>query len=173
MSDPWNSAWEEAAASCPPSVAVHCTLELWHISFDVPVRAVTGVADDMNLTLEVGAPRNSGESVTFKAIPFRADFPEVGERMPPQIKVTIDNAARELAPYIDGAINYRGDLVALYREWRSDDLTAPCYGPVEFIIKKVTVVGESVVGVAQIANLANRRFPKKNYTLAEFPSLLP
>lgn len=173
MSNPWNFAWEEAGASCPPSITTFPTLELWHVSFDQPVRAVTGVADDMSFTMEVGAPRNSGETVIFKAIPFRADFPEVAERTPPQIKVTIDNVAREVAPALDNAINYRGDLSALYREYRSDDISEPCYGPVEFIIKKVTVVGASITGMAQIVNLANRRFPRKNYTLVEFPSLLP
>lgn len=173
MSDPWNAAWEEAVASAPPSVVTYYTLELWHVSFDVPVRAVTGVADDMEFMLEVGAPRNSGETVTFKAIPFRADFPEVGERTPPQIKVTIDNVARELAPKIEAALGYRADMEALYREYRSDDLSAPCYGPVAFTVKNVAVSGSSVTGVARIANLANRRFPRKNYTLAEFPSLSP
>lgn len=173
MSDPWTAAWEEAAASCPPSVTVLSTLELWHISFAQPVRAVAGLVEDMVLTLEAGAPRNSGEPVLFKAIPFRADWPEVAERTAPTTRVTIDNVARELAPVLENALGYRGDLVALYREWRSDDLTAPCYGPVEFVVKKVTVTGAAVVGHAQIADLSNRKFPNKAYTLTEFPSLLP
>lgn len=173
MSAPWNAAWEEAVASVRPDLIVYATLELWHPSFSVPVRAVTGVYSNMNFTLEGGAPRNGGQSVTFSAIPFRADWPEVSERTPPQIKVTIDNVARELAPVLEGALAYRGDLQALYREYRSDQLTAPCYGPITLVVKKVTVTGASVIGVAQIVNLANRKFPYKTYTLTEFPSLLP
>lgn len=173
MSNPWTEAWEEAAASAPPSVTVYVTLELWHTSFADPVRVVTNVIDDQTFTLEAGAPRNAGEAVLFTAVPCRADWPEVGERTAPQVRVTIDNIGRELVPILENALSYRGDLSVLYREYRSDDTSEPCYGPVEFVIKRVSVTGSSVVGMAQIVDLANRKFPRKAYTLTEFPSLLP
>ena len=72
---------------------------------------------------------------TFAAIPFQAEYPEFAEGRVPEARIAIDNVARELLPHIERAMIYRADLIAIYREYRSDDVTVPCYGPVEFVIR--------------------------------------
>src|SRR5712691_11523201 len=142
MSDPWTAAWQEAEATAPPTLVVFCTLELIHPAFvdefsvQFPIRAVTGTVDDQTLTLEVGALFDSGAAVVFKAIPFMAERPTYEEGRTPECLITLDNVARELAPYLENAVIMRADVVAIYREWRSDDTTAPCFGPVQFVIKQ-------------------------------------
>jgi hypothetical protein len=179
VSDPGTAAWEEAVASVPASVIVYPTLELQHPGFvdesdnPIPIRAVTGVRADMDFGIEDGAVFDAGTMATFKAIPFGAEYPEVGEGKLPESRVTIDNVARELVPHIRKAMTYRADLIAIYREYRSDDLATPCYGPVEFVIRNAMMVGATITGMARLDNLANKKFPSKVYTLRDYPGLQP
>lgn len=176
MADPWTEAWEEAEATAPPDVVVYHTLELQHPAFleggvQVPIRCVTAVADDMMFGIEAGATFNAGEMATFQAIPFSAERPEFAEGQTPQCAITIDGVAREITQHLEAAVQVKADLIAVYREFRSDDLTEPCYGPVHFVMRKVTVSGTKVTGTARLADLANRKFPFKVYSINEFPGL--
>jgi len=176
--DPFTAAWEEAEATAPPGVVIYYTIELQHPAFlqdavEVPIRCVTDVADDTSFGIEAGATFNAEEMALFQAIPFFAERPEFAEGRTPECEVTIDNAAREIVEYLEAAVQVKADLVVLYREYRSDDLTAPCYGPVEFVMRKVSVTGARVTGKARLDDLANRRFPNKVYSIDEFAGLLP
>jgi hypothetical protein len=174
-----DAAWEEAAASVPASVKVCFTLELQHPGFvdetmsPIPIRCVTGVFEDMQFGIEDGAMFNGGEMAPFTAIPFYADFPEFAEGKVPETRITVDNVSRELVPHIERAVGLRADLIAIYREYRSDDLSAPCYGPVEFIVRNITMSGTRIEGTASIDNLANKKFPTRVYTTREYPGLQP
>jgi len=144
MSDPWTEAWEEAEASVPPGVLIFYTLELQHPSFvedSVPfvVRIVTGVFEDQVFTIENTAEYNPGEDVTFSAVEFYAERPELSEGKPPTCNIVVDNVVELLSPYLEAATQYRADMIAVYREYRNDDTSEPCYGPVEFVIKKIIV----------------------------------
>lgn len=176
--DPWTDAWEEAEASVPPTVLVYDTLELQHSAFiddDGPfsVRAVAGDYTDQTFTLEDGATLNGGEAVVFNPIPFYSEFPEVSEGTTPSCKISIDSVGDELIPYLEAATKVRSDMIAIYRQYRSDDTSAPCYGPVQFNIKQATLKGATIEGVAKIDDLANRKFPSRVFQLSEYPGLVP
>lgn len=176
MSDPWTAAWEEAEATAPPGVIAYSTLELQHPAFlengvQVPIRCVTEVTDNMQFGIEAGATYNAGETATFQAIPFYAERPEFAEGRTPQCDVTIDNVAREVSVYLEAAVQIKSDLIAIYREYLSDDTSEPSYGPVQFVMRKVTVSGTKVTGTARLDDLANRKFPLKVYSVNEFPGL--
>lgn len=177
MADPWTAAWEEAEATAPPDVQIYSTLELQHPAFldetdtEIPIRVVADVADSQDFGIEDGATFNGGETATFQAVPFYADRPEFAEGRVPQCQVTVENVGREVSGYLDAAVQVQADLIAIYREYRSDDLTAPCYGPIEFKMRNVTVNGTNVVGTARLDDLANRKFPNKVYSVDEFPGL--
>lgn len=177
-SEPWTAAWEEAETSNPTGLLIYHTLELLHPSFNDPtlgafsVRAVNGTTDDQTFTLEAGAPLNGGTAVLFKAIMFTADLPEFTEGATPTCKIAIDNVGEEVIPYLEAATGVRADLTAIYRQYRSDDFTAPCYGPVQFVIKKVTAKNTRLEGQAQLKNLSNLKFPNKVFTFDEFPGLI-
>jgi hypothetical protein len=173
------AAWEEAVASVPASAQDFFTLELQHPGFvdelsnPIPIRCVTGVAEDMQFGIEDGAVFNAGEMATFTAIPFYADFPEFAEGKVPETRVVVDNVGRELVPHIEAALAVRADLIAIYREYRSDDLTEPCFGPVEFVVRRIIMSGTRIEGMASIDNLANKKFPTRVYTTKEYPGLQP
>jgi hypothetical protein len=170
-----NEALLEAYASCPPSARVYHTLEIWQASFAAPARIVANVGDDMTFGIEASAPRDAGSMVTFTACPLQADYPEQREGQPPSTKIKIDNVNRELVPLIRAALGVRQYIDILYREYLGSDLTEPAYGPVEFELRNVQMVGASLSGTAMVRNLQNKRFPRlnKNYDYVQFPSLLP
>lgn len=177
MADPWTAALEEAEASVPADIVVYPTLELRHPAFvelgePVAIRIVSGPAENMDFGIEDGAAMNGGETVTFIALPFFAERPEFAEGRMPECQITVDNVNRELVPRLQEAVKIRADLIVEYREYRSDDLTAPCYGPVAFNMRKVKMTGTSLTGVAKLDDLANRKFPKRVYRPHEYPGLL-
>jgi len=165
----------EAYASCPPSARIYHTLEIWQSSFAQAARVVANVGDDMGFGIEVGAPRDAGSTVTFIAVPFTADYPEQREGQPPSSRIKIDNVNRDLVPQIRAALSVREYIQVLYREYLGSDMTEPAYGPVEFELKNVQMVGTSLTGTAMVKNLQNKRFPRlnRNYDYIQFPSLLP
>lgn len=165
----------EAYASCLPSARIFYTLEIWQSSFDAPARVVANVGDDMTFGIEVGAVRDGGATVTFTACPFTAEYPEQRDGQPPSTRIKIDNVNRELVPKIRAALGVREYISVLYREYLGSDLTEPAYGPIEFELRNVQMVGASLTGTAMVRNLQNKRFPRlsKNYDYIQFPSLLP
>ena len=78
-------------------------------------------------------------------------------------------------PKIRAAQGVREYISVLYREYLNSDLTEPAYGPVEFELREVKMVGTSLSGTVVVKNLQNKRFPRitKNYDYVQFPSLLP
>jgi hypothetical protein len=98
-------------------------------------------------------------------------MPEFAEGKPPECNVTIDNVARLLIPYLNNAVRTRADLVAIWRQWRSDMTDAPCFGPITFTVRRVTVNGTRVQGVAKLDDLVNMKFPRRVYTIGQFPGL--
>jgi len=170
-----SEAMLEANASCPPDEVQYCTLELEHPSFDQPVYVVANVADDMQLGIEAGSDPNQGQMVNHIACPFQCAYPEQAEGQAPQCKVSIDNVHRELLPKIRAAMAVRAYVRVTYREYLGSDLTEPAYGPVQFVLSKVTVKAATLTGTITVGNLQNKRFLRadKNYTTTQFPSLLP
>jgi hypothetical protein len=170
-----SEAMQEAIAACPPSARIFYTLEIWQSSFAEPARVVANVGDDMAFGIEPGAPRDGGAMVTFIACPFTAEYPEQREGQPPSTRIKIDNVNRELVPQIRAALGVRQYIQILYREYLGSDLTEPAYGPIEFELRDVQMVGASLTGTAMVRNLQNKRFPRlsKNYDYIQFPSLLP
>lgn len=175
--EPWTAAWEEAETTNPPGIDIYHTLELLHPEFIDPVtgpfsvRAVNGTTSEQTFTLEAGAPIDGGLAVVFKPIPFQDELPEFAEGQTPTCKITVDNIGEEVAPYLENATTVRADLIAIYRQYRSDDHSEPCYGPIEFTVKRVTIKGTRVEGQAQLKNLSNYKFPNKVFTYNEFPGL--
>lgn len=165
----------EAYSSCPPSARIYHTLEIWQSSFDAPARVVANVGSDMSFGIEASAPRDASSTVTFLACPFEATYPEQREGQPPTSQIKIDNVNRELVPKIRTALGTREYVQILYREYLASDLTEPAYGPVEFQLANIVMVGTSLTGTAMVKNLQNKRFPRisKNYDYNQFPSLLP
>lgn len=175
--EPWTAAWEEAEASNPTGVDVFHTVELIHPEFidgitgPFSVRAVNGTPDDQTFTLEAGAPLDAGVAVVFTAIPFSDDLPEFAEGQTPTCTLSIDGVGDEIEPYLEGVVSVRSDMIVIYRQYRSDDATEPCFGPIQFVMKKITMKNGRLEGTCQLKNLSNFKFPLKVFTYDDFPGL--
>lgn len=176
MSQIYDDAWAEAVASCPTDVQTISTIELQHPQFaedgaPVALRFVLDAVDRV-LGIETGALFGGGESVPFSACAFAAEYPEVAEGQVPRCKISVDNVSRHLTPHLNAAVQVRADLALIYREYRSDDVSEPCYGPVRFTVREVTVTGTRVEGIATLKDLTNSKFPRRVYTRKLFPGLV-
>lgn len=167
---PWTDAWEEAEASCEVGTLTFYTLELTHPAWATPVRIVTGTTDQA-FTLEADAPNDPGGTVTFTAIPFEAEYAEVGEGKRPTCRLRVDNVQRELVPLLDEANGSIDPLTVLYREFDDADRSEPIYGPVEFNLFDVDVSAAMIEGTCVLNQGGTGRFPRGVYTLSEFPAL--
>jgi hypothetical protein len=114
---------------------------------------------------------NGGEVAEFQAVMFQAERPEFSEAKPPECQVIIEGIGEEISPYLEDAVYTRSDLTLIYRQYRSDDLTEPCFGPVEFIVKNVRMSGTRIIGTARLEDLTNRKFPNLVYTYDKYPGL--
>lgn len=175
MAEPWTAAWEEAEAICPSEGSTYVTLELQHPAFleaGVPV-ALRFVLDvqPRQLGIEAGAAFDAGTVQEFAPIAFSASRPEVAEGQAPQCKISIDNVADDLTEHMEAAVAVRADLTLIYREYRTDDVSEPCYGPVEFQVRQARMTGTRIDGVAKLADLVNTKFPRMVYSRAEYPAL--
>jgi Domain of unknown function (DUF1833) len=170
-----NDALLEAYASCPPSARIFYTLEIWQASFAQAARVVANVGSDMQFGIEPAARATRARWWRSSLARSRQIIPNSGKGQPPSTKIKVDNVNRELVPMIHAALGVRQYIQVLYRGYLSTDLTEPAYGPIEFELRNVQMVGASLTGAAMVRNLQNKRFPRldKNYDYIQFPSLLP
>lgn len=170
--DTLSLAIREAYASAPADDIVYETIELWHPDFSVPVRVVHNPTD-VDATLEASAPRNPSATITFSAFAFRFVRPEIGPNGAPQCTIEIDNVSRDLVAAIESSMGSRQPITILYREYLASDLTVPANDPpIALTVTNISVDVFRVRATAGFADLANRRFPRQEYTADRFPGLI-
>jgi len=165
-------ALKEAYASAPSNLVIYHTLELFHPSFSAPIRVVRDY-DNLVARLEVTAPNNPGEQVTFIAFNFDFTKPEVSSQGVPQITITMDNVDRSIVANIEQALTTTDLVTLVYREYISTDLTAPQNNPpLTMNVIGITADVFTVTAIASFPNLMNRRFPSTGYDAQTFPGLV-
>jgi hypothetical protein len=179
--DNFSEAIREAYASAPVDKTVLATLELWHPSFDVPVRVVhdEGVlleADPEEIwgrrfTLEADAPRDGGGEVIFLAAAFEAQQPAAEENQPPEMIIRINNVDELLMEALDKAVETSAKIEAIYREYFPDAPDTVQFLLTDLSIKRVAASMLRIEGTAGFTDLFNVGFPNAVYTPQEHPSL--
>lgn len=168
-----SQAIKEAYASAPSNVVIYHTLELRHPAFTTPIRVVRDFVD-LTATLEATAPANPSTAVLFVAFNFEFTKPEVSSVGVPQITITLDNVDRSIVANIEAALTTTDLVQVTYREYLSNDLSAPQNNPpLNMTIMSVTADVFKVTAVAGFPDLMNRRFPSMEYSAEVFPGLVP
>jgi len=175
MPVPLNEARAEALASAAHGGLVYDTLELWHPSFiengnPAPIRAVNDSAD-LVARLEADAPRNPGASVTFTASSFRLTLPASDESLTGRGSISVGNVAGALYPLLKNALGVAAPLQVFYREYLAADLDQPSMILAPFTLRKVTLDLQTVTGDIVFEELELATFPRRIYTISEFPAL--
>lgn len=167
------TALAEAYASAPPSVVVLHTMELWHPTWAAAIRLVADFVD-LTATLEATAPVNPGAAVLFSACPFRFSLPQVGEGRQ-ELSIQIDNVSQLLMPLLESAdLTNDTPITCRYRPFLSTDTSAPQMNPVLSLdVIRISADVMQVTCSCAHADYLNRRFPRRLYTVEEFPGIAP
>ena len=168
-----SQAIKEAYASAPSDDIIYHTLEIWHENFTQPIYVVRDYAD-LEATIESGAARNAGLSVTFIRFAFEIVPPEVDKGGVPQCIIELDNVSRDIVANIELARGSSSTITMIYRAYLSSDLSGPENDPpLELSILSITADPFKVRAVAGFSSLANLKFPKQEYSAEVFPGLAP
>ncbi len=167
-----SEAYAEAATRAPITRVMLATYELRHVSFDAPIRIVNDY-QNLDATLEVTAPENPGETVTFTALPVEVSGPdEKDTNEAPTIQVAIDGVSRQLAGQLDAAVQTFDLIYVTERIYASDDTTGPAVLPVlTLVLRDVEITEKRVTGQASFYDPTNRGFPRQEYTPDQYPGL--
>jgi hypothetical protein len=180
MTERWTEAWAEAQASVPANIVELFCIELIHPAFvdaetdqQLAIRAVNDMQDH-DLPLEETAYLDPGETVTFKAVPFKIFWPEIEEGTVPELTLSIDNVGREIMPYVEAATRVNAPLLVIARVYLLDMATGIASAgidPIEFKLRSVTITETTVEGKASPGDLANLRGMALVYDLQNYPGL--
>lgn len=166
----YDEAYEELLARAPAGDVLLHTVELRHPVFTAPVRVVNAYADQ-TLTLEATAPVDGGQAVTFQAMAFQFELPGQEAGRLPRLKLALDGVSREIAGALDQAVADIAPVDMTYREWRASDPLTVHNRIGGFVIARARVTATRVEADCEFRNLANVPFPRRRYTVAEFPGL--
>lgn len=174
----YEEALKEAYAANPTNDVVLDTIEIRHPAFvddagnPTAIRVVRGY-DDITATLELDAPLNAGQAVTFIAAAFNFTLPGFKEGQIPQLQLTLDNVSREVTAHLEQAIGQAAPIEVTYRPFLYSDLSAPQMDPpINMLLTTVTVDVFQVTGTATLNDVHNWGFPGRSYDLTSFPGLL-
>jgi hypothetical protein len=155
------------------------TIELWHPSMASSVRLVV---DEVNLiaTLEIDAPRNPGETVTFKACYMVIEKPEESDKAAtPEVTIRIDNVSGDIADVLDTARESSDPSIRdatwqlIERVYASDDATGPAVLPTFKLTPiRVAMQGASALVTAAYRPSVNTSIPAITFTPEKYPGLL-
>ena len=167
-----DDALKEAYASAPAAEVILHTLEIRHSSFTQPIRVVRD-HHDFTAYLEVDAPENPGEEVTFVAMAFDFILPEVQKSASPEIEISLDGVSGEIIGYLDSAAQTAELIEVTYRPYLFSDPSGPQMDPpLTLQIRSVTADVFRVRARAGYADLSNRKFPNETYDSERFPGLV-
>jgi hypothetical protein len=195
----YSDAVQEAYASAPAGVVELYTLEIWHPTFDAPVRVVRNFADEATwVTLggadvqavldampeadrqyvglvarpEITAKRDPGVLVPWIALGFELELPEINPAAEQELILTMDNVGQEITDALDKASISQDPTVVIFRSYLSTDIEGPQTDPpFEFTLAEVEAPGSNVTARAKVINPGDRAFPGFFYTTKRFPML--
>lgn len=128
-------------------------------------------SDNLPFRLEDGAPLNSGETVTFKAVPFGIDYPRIG-KLGVEAPIWIDNVNREVARYLEPATKLNESVVVIFRGYLKSDPATVGHGPFRLLLRNVKRRGSKLEGTLTIADPTRLRVMREIYDNARFPALM-
>ena len=173
----WSDAMEEAMSSAPEGEVRLRTIELRHPAWDDEVRIVADPGIELDpdvfgwaLKLEDNAPAKPGRFVRFVSCMFDFDYGEQAPGSLPEVRLNIDNAAGEVIPHLDLAVEVRADIEITYREFLVT-LEGPQFILNGLILRQVNSSVLSVTGTAKFASLLDRSFPNLIYKPKDYKGL--
>lgn len=161
------SEYSEFFLSSKSSVVQLDTLEISHPNFTQVYRVVRNAVAGVTVTLETGA------SAAFTYYPLRITGVGLRENLDFGIKVDLGDLGEVLPAELDAvaaADGYETKPTVIYRTYRSDDLSAPLFGPINLEVKAFNFNREGSTFEARAPSL-NVNKTGELYSLDRFPML--
>jgi len=165
------TAYNIFLTSAPTGQGEKRTIEIFHPQFSSVLRFVKDFTD-RNLTLEAGAPRNAGETVTFTALALVIEEPSESQEGDQVLKVSMGAVANQVEDQISqiSGTGFLDPIEVVYRKYYSEDLSEP----VKVLYLDASFLSfegyESVDFTAEDADFYNKSSGEL-YTLERFPTL--
>lgn len=167
--DLYTQAMREAMASAPEHVALIETLELYQAGWAGSVRFVNALKY-FSAGIELGAPRNAGETVEFSPFRFYPVRPKRGNYGTQQMQIRLDNVGLGAFRLLRQTDWTQGKIEAIFRVYTTSDLTQP--GEYHYTnITGVTVSEKNITASCVFANYLKRAFPSKTYDAVHWPGV--
>jgi len=173
-----SEALAEAYASAPADAVIFDTIEIRHPAFidddgkPTAIRVVIGY-EEIEARLEDDAPMDAGKVVKFIPGAFRFSLPGFEAGSVPTMRISLDNASREVTSHLEQAIAQTARIEVTYRTYLASDLSAPQMDPpYTMTLTNVHADVFQVTGTATLSDVHNWPFPRRRYTPDDFPGLV-
>ena len=171
-------AYAEAMAMAPTTRVMLATYELRHPAFldasgALYAPRIVNDHQDLLATLEASAPLNAGAAVTFTALPVEVSGPDEHDTgSASTISISIDGVSALIVPQLDYALTTLVPVTITERIYASDDTSAPAVSPVlTMTLRDVVVTETRITAKALVYDPANIGFPRREYTIGQYPGL--
>jgi transposase len=183
---------QETAASAPDAFPPITTIAIWYDGMvddngqpaaiylfdgDLPTGWTDEGAPYLDARIEPTgpdwSPPNAGQIVRFIGIPFELELPDVTTQAQPQARLTVDNVTREVMAALGDVVETGASLRVVWRLYvQGRETIGPENNPpLLFGLVDVRANAGSVSGRLTTLTAGNRAYPRRRYTIAEFPSL--
>lgn len=150
-------------ASAPAGVVKIPTLDISRPGAE-PLRTCVGY-ENQTVMLE------TGETVTFTASAMAVALPKRGDSGQQNLTFAVENVHGIAQRFIDDGIESGQTINVIYREYLSNDLSAPAARPLRFQLVDGVFQGAHVEIIASYMALISQEFAKRRYTAAFAPGL--
>lgn len=162
---PISSALKAIYASAPITARYIDTLAFSHSHFS-QTYYLTNDNQPWQFLLE------TGQLVTFQAIPFRVELPSSDGQGTQDMDLIIANIGRDLVDPIEAAIEKPSEPIkCTYRVYLDTAQSAPQNTPVVLSLTGVQISRDTVSATATRADVLGKAFPANFYTATQYPGL--
>lgn len=168
-----SDALKEQAEMAPVDDVVLYAYELWHPTFDAPIRVVSDM-EPLTAALESDAPRNPGEEVEFMPTSIGVTRPnEASEGQKPEVSLTIENVTGFVAAALRAARDSRDLWEVIERVYLPSDTSGPHVRPVfRFTLDNISYNETTCTFTASFADPVNVQIPALTFTPEAYPGLV-
>lgn len=168
----YSEALQEAAASAPITRAMLYAYELWHPSFEEPIRFVDDKVP-LLATLEDDAPRDASTEVEFLVCPLAIERPEESDTAAaPRITLGRPDVGGLLREALDTARESLEPWELIERVYASDDTSRPAMLPPQKVeINSMQISRDGGGMEASFDDDNDEAVPAIKFTRREYPGL--
>lgn len=162
---PISSTLKAIYASAPTTQRYIDTLAFTHSKFSAPYY-ITNDNQAWQFLLE------TGQLVTFQAIPFKVALPTSDGQGQQDMDLVIANVGRDLIDPIELAITRPQEPIkCTYRVYLDTPSTIPQNTPLALSLTGIQITRDTVSATATRADVLNKAFPANFYTVTQYPGL--